>query len=148
MDRTSGSGPAGPEKRLLALDVQNEHLTLTAAGAWTGERGRELDQLTGAPFLGISSPKAVDIDLRGVERLDMLCAWLLERLFRRCRVGGCEGRFVGLPERYRSLLEQVRDVNEDALRRRRGFYRLRTRSPVGRRLQFSSTSIDSSVSRW
>jgi phospholipid/cholesterol/gamma-HCH transport system permease protein len=112
MDRVSGSGPAGPEKRLLALDVQDERLTLTAAGTWTGERGRELDHLTCAPFLGISSPKAVDIDLRGIERLDMLGAWLLERLFRRCRVGGCKVRFVGLPERYRSLLEQVRDVNQ------------------------------------
>jgi phospholipid/cholesterol/gamma-HCH transport system permease protein len=116
MSRASGSGAAGPEKRLLALDVQGEHLTLTAAGTWTSERGRELDQLTCAPFLGISSPKAVDIDLRGVERLDMLGAWLLERLFRRCRVGGCNVRFVGLPERYSSLLEQVHDVNQQVPR--------------------------------
>ena len=116
MDGASVSGSAGPEKRLLALDVQDERLTLTAAGTWTGERGHELDQLTCAPFLGISTPKAVDIDLRGVERLDMLGAWLLERLFRRCRIGGCKVQFVGLPERYRSLLEQVRDVNQQVPR--------------------------------
>ena len=112
MDRASGSGATRPEERLLALDVQDEHLTFTAAGTWAGERGRELDQLTSAPLGGISSPKIVDIDLRGVERLDMLGAWLLERLFRHYTVGGSKVRFVGLPERYRGLLEQVHDVNQ------------------------------------
>ena len=97
MDRASGSGATRPEERLLALDVQDEHLTLTAAGTWAGERGRELDQLTSAPLGGISSPKIVDIDLRGVERLDMLGAWLLERLFRRYTVGGSKVRFVDCP---------------------------------------------------
>ena len=112
MDGASGSGATRPEERLLALDVQDEHLTLTAAGTWTGERGRELDQLTSAPLGGISSPKIVDIDLRRVEHLDMLGAWLLERLFRRYTVGGSKVRFVGLPERYSGLLEQVHDVNQ------------------------------------
>ena len=124
MDRASGSGATRPEERLLALDVQDEHLTLTAAGTWTGARGRELDQLTSASLGGISSPKAVDIDLRGVERLDMLGAWLLERLFRRCSVGGSKVRFVGLPERYRSLLEQVHDVNQLMPRPRSQTHRL------------------------
>jgi phospholipid/cholesterol/gamma-HCH transport system permease protein len=121
---SSGSGATRPEERLLALDVQDEHLTLTAAGTWTGERGRELDQLTSAPLGGISSPKAVDIDLRGVERLDMLGAWLLERLFRRCSVGGSKVRFVGLPERYSGLLEQVHDVNQQLPRPRLQTHRL------------------------
>jgi phospholipid/cholesterol/gamma-HCH transport system permease protein len=121
---SSGSGATRPEERLLALDVQDEHLTLTAAGTWTGERGRELDQLTSAPLGGISSPKAVDIDLRGVERLDMLGAWLLERLFRRCSVGGSKVRFVGLPERYSGLLEQVHDVNQQLQRPRLQTHRL------------------------
>ena len=102
----------GLDQRLLAIDVQDEHLTLAAAGAWTSERARELDQLTSAVFVGVSSPKTVDIDLRGVERLDMLGAWLLERLYRRCRVGECKVQLIGLPERYRSLLEQVRAVNQ------------------------------------
>jgi phospholipid/cholesterol/gamma-HCH transport system permease protein len=96
---------------LLTIDVQDEHLTLTAAGAWTGERGRELDQLTRRTFIGASPPQVVDIDLRGVERLDMLGAWLLERLWRRCSAGGCKVQFIGLPERYRGLLEQLQDVN-------------------------------------
>ena len=121
---SSGSGATRPEERLLALDVQDEHLTLTAAGTWTGARGRELDQLTSAPLGGISSPKAVDIDLRGVERLDMLGAWLLERLFRRCSVGGSKVRFVGLPERYSGLLEQVHDVNQQMPRPRSQTHRL------------------------
>jgi phospholipid/cholesterol/gamma-HCH transport system permease protein len=114
----------GLDQRLLAIDVQDEHLTLAAAGAWTSEKGRELDQLTSAVSMGVSSPKAVDIDLRGIERLDMLGAWLLERLYRRCRAGDCKVQFIGLPERYRSLLEQVRDVNQQVPKPRPKVHRL------------------------
>ncbi|HXW30453.1 MAG TPA: MlaE family lipid ABC transporter permease subunit [Xanthobacteraceae bacterium] len=100
-----------PDKGLLTLDVQDGHLTLTAAGAWTGERGGELDELTRLAFIDASPPQAVDIDLRGVERLDMLGAWLLERLLRRCHAGGGKVQFIGLPQRYRGLLGQLQDVN-------------------------------------
>jgi phospholipid/cholesterol/gamma-HCH transport system permease protein len=112
------------DEGLLAIDAQDEHLTLAAAGAWTSERARELDQLTSAAFVGVPSLKAVDIDLRGLERLDMLGAWLLERLYRRCKAGGYKVQFIGLPERYRSLLEQVQDVNHQVPRPHRKTHRL------------------------
>jgi phospholipid/cholesterol/gamma-HCH transport system permease protein len=114
----------GPDKGLLTIDVQDEHLTLTAAGAWTAERGRELDQLTRLAFIDASPPQAVDIDLRGIERLDMLGAWLLERLLRRCKAGGGKVQFIGLPERYRSLLGQLQDVNRCVLGARPKTHRL------------------------
>jgi phospholipid/cholesterol/gamma-HCH transport system permease protein len=114
----------GPDKGLLTIDVQDEHLTLTAAGAWTAERGRELDQLTRLAFIDASPPQAVDIDLRGIERLDMLGAWLLERLLRRCKAGGGKVQFIGLPERYRSLLGQLQDVNRCVLGPRPKTHRL------------------------
>jgi phospholipid/cholesterol/gamma-HCH transport system permease protein len=111
IDGVLDSEAMAPEKGLLTIDIQDEHLTLTAAGTWTGERGRELDQLTRLAFIGASPPQAVDIDLRGVERLDMVGAWLLERLWRRCRALGCKVQLIGLPERYRALLEQLQGVN-------------------------------------
>jgi phospholipid/cholesterol/gamma-HCH transport system permease protein len=54
------------------------------------------------------------IDLAGIEQLDTLGAWLLERLIRRCRDHGHDVTFVGLPDHYRGLLDKVHDVNRQA----------------------------------
>ena len=75
-------GPV-PNPLLLESSVEGEQLTITVNGSWTGERASELDQLSARPLPADRAIRRVDIDLHGLERLDMLGAWLLERMFRR-----------------------------------------------------------------
>ncbi len=96
---------------LLESRVQGEQLTITINGSWTGDHASELDALNVQHMLGDKKIALVDIDLHGLDRLDMLGAWLLERMFRRLAQAGRVVRFVGLPQHYRKLFDKVRDVN-------------------------------------
>ncbi len=96
---------------LLELSVQGGQMTITVNGAWTGERANELDELSARPMPAGPGITQVDIDLRGLERLDMLGAWLLERMCRRFAQDGREAQFIGLPQHYRKLFDEVRGVN-------------------------------------
>ena len=49
--------------------------------------------------------------MAGVRELDTLGAWLLERLVRSCVQRKIEVQFLGLPDRYRGLFDQVSRVN-------------------------------------
>jgi phospholipid/cholesterol/gamma-HCH transport system permease protein len=99
------------EPLLLDSHVQGGQLTISVNGSWTGERASELDALSSRPIPAEGAVTQVDIDLRGLERLDMLGAWLLERMSRRLARDGREARFVGLPQHYRKLFDEVRGVN-------------------------------------
>jgi phospholipid/cholesterol/gamma-HCH transport system permease protein len=90
-------------------------LALSAGGTWTAERAGELERLVDRiiarhPRVG-GSDTAVDIDMGAVERLDTFGAWLLERLSRGLAAAGGQPRITGLPERYRALVMQAREVN-------------------------------------
>jgi phospholipid/cholesterol/gamma-HCH transport system permease protein len=54
------------------------------------------------------------INMAMVGELDTLGAWLLERLARNSSKRGRQVRFVGLPDHYRGLLDEVRRVNRRA----------------------------------
>src|SRR5271154_5688940 len=49
--------------------------------------------------------------MAGVEALDSIGAWLLERLIRRSNRDGKRAQFTGLPPRYRGLIEEMHAVN-------------------------------------
>jgi phospholipid/cholesterol/gamma-HCH transport system permease protein len=85
--------------------------TIMAAGQWTAAYVGSLEQLTGSIAIQTHSSGGLAIDLSGIEQLDTLGAWLLERLSRRCREQGREAEFVGTPEHVRGLLGKVHDVN-------------------------------------
>ena len=88
-------------------------LALSAGGLWTAERAAELEPLIERIVGHHRGVGGVEIDMRRVERLDTFGAWLLERLRRGLAVGGSEPRIVGLADRYRDLVAQARQVNQD-----------------------------------
>jgi phospholipid/cholesterol/gamma-HCH transport system permease protein len=95
----------------LIFSVGGGPPTVMAAGRWTAAYAGALEQLTGSIAAQAGSARAVAIDLSGIEQLDTLGAWLLERLSRRCREFGGEAAFIGVPEHVRGLLGKVHDVN-------------------------------------
>jgi phospholipid/cholesterol/gamma-HCH transport system permease protein len=95
----------------LMLDAAGGPPTIMAAGQWTVAYAGALERLTGSIVLGAQAPPRVVIDLSGVEQLDTLGAWLLQRVFRRCHEQGREPVFVGAPEHFRGLLDKMHDVN-------------------------------------
>ena len=56
--------------------------------------------------------RSVDIDLARLERLDTFGAWLIERLTRAFVMSGSTARVIGLSETDRSLIEELRLVNQ------------------------------------
>ncbi len=99
---------------LLLQSVQGAQLTIAVSGPWTGDRASELDEMSVRPLPVDRTVTRVDIDLHGLERLDMLGAWLLERMRRRFEQDGRAVSLLGLPARYGKLLDEVRGVNRKA----------------------------------
>jgi phospholipid/cholesterol/gamma-HCH transport system permease protein len=98
----------------LALGAGGEPITFVAAGAWTAAHADSLERAVDALSLERQPANRVAIDVAGIEELDTLGAWLLERLLRRCQAHGQQPIFVGLSDRYRGLLDKVHDVNRSA----------------------------------
>jgi len=98
----------------LDASLAGARLDLAAAGPWTVEHARALEPLVEAASAKRRNGTSVRIDLGRVERLDTFGAWLIERLARAWRGAGLEATIVGLPERYRGLLQEVRSVNHTA----------------------------------
>jgi phospholipid/cholesterol/gamma-HCH transport system permease protein len=96
-----------------ALDsrISAQRLEFTAAGSWTSVHSQALERLVDAAALKTSDGRGVAIDMAGVQELDTLGAWLLERLIRGFRERGQDAEFTRLPEHYRGLLDEVREVN-------------------------------------
>jgi phospholipid/cholesterol/gamma-HCH transport system permease protein len=85
--------------------------TLIASGPWTAAQSVSLERLAAALPTIDARKKDVVIDLSGVEHLDTLGAWLLERVLRRYQLQDLKPTLVGVPERFRGLLEKIHDVN-------------------------------------
>jgi phospholipid/cholesterol/gamma-HCH transport system permease protein len=86
-------------------------LALSAGGLWTAERAGELERLIERVIARYPKVNGVDIDMGRVERLDTFGAWLLERLLRGLATAGGDTRVTGLPDHYRALVAQAREVN-------------------------------------
>jgi phospholipid/cholesterol/gamma-HCH transport system permease protein len=117
---------------LLQGGIRGDRLALAAAGAWTADHARELETSIDRAVADLHGAKSVDIDMRGVERLDTFGAWLLERLVRAVDAAGAAAKVVSLPERYRGLVEEARQVNRGEPDRRRGNALLQGLETVGR----------------
>lgn len=97
----------------LTPTVGGETTTFAASGIWIAAHSSTLEQLIDSVALQKSTTHRIIIDLAGVERLDTLGAWLLERLARSFRDRGQEPVFVGSPDRFRGLLDKVHEVNRE-----------------------------------
>ena len=84
---------------------------LVASGPWTAAQSVSLERLAATLPSIDAQKKNVVIDLSGVEQLDTLGAWLLERVIRRYQLQDLKPTLVGVPERFRGLLEKIHDVN-------------------------------------
>jgi phospholipid/cholesterol/gamma-HCH transport system permease protein len=91
---------------LLSGAKVDDRLELAAGGSWTAVHAAELEALVEGP--AISHAGSLKIDMRDVDKLDTFGAWVLERLSRRWSGVGAPVQFVGLPEHYRGLLDEVR----------------------------------------
>ena len=85
--------------------------SLIASGPWTAAQTVLLERLVVTlPPVDVRQ-KDIAIDVSRVEHLDTLGAWLLERVIRRYQLQDLKPALVGVPERFRGLLEKVHDVN-------------------------------------
>jgi phospholipid/cholesterol/gamma-HCH transport system permease protein len=99
-----------------ALDstISAERLEFTAAGSWTIAHSEVLERLVDAAALQFANARIVAINMAGVQELDTLGAWLLERLIRVWRERGQQAEYTLLPERFRGLLDEMREVNRQS----------------------------------
>ena len=92
-----------------------DRFALTASGSWTAAQAEALESLTESVLAqsmpGRQGAKEIAIDMGRIEALDTYGAWLIERLSRQCAGPGQEVQIVGVAERYRGLIEEIRDVN-------------------------------------
>jgi phospholipid/cholesterol/gamma-HCH transport system permease protein len=85
--------------------------SLIASGPWTAAQSVSLERIAATLPSVHAQKNNMIIDLSGVEHLDTLGAWLLERVIRRYQLQDLKPTLVGVPERFRRLLEKVHDVN-------------------------------------
>jgi phospholipid/cholesterol/gamma-HCH transport system permease protein len=95
---------------LLESAQDGNRLVLSAFGAWTAHNAGALETLVERAISKVQSGAAVVIDLARIERLDTFGAWLVERLQRDCLQQGARAELVGLPDRYRDLVNEAHQV--------------------------------------
>ncbi len=99
---------------LLVGTAQGGRLTLAGSGAWIAVNAHQLELLIDGEIKQHGDVKQVDIDMKGVERLDSFGAWLLERLLRAFSARGCEAKVTGLKDDYRALVDEIHNVKPEA----------------------------------
>ena len=104
-----------PGPRLDAV-TNGESVALAVSGSWVAANSMALEQLVNTGVRKAAQARSVVIDMAGIEKLDTLGAWLLARLMRACTLTGGQIELIGLPARYRALIDEVRKVNLDGSR--------------------------------
>ncbi len=104
----------------LSVTAEGNHLALAASGAWTAENAAELERIIDNTARRHEHARSVDIDLARLERLDTFGAWLIERLKRTFVVRGSTARIIGLSDADRTLMEELRLVNQTTPQQRSG----------------------------
>jgi phospholipid/cholesterol/gamma-HCH transport system permease protein len=100
---------------LLTATMTAGRLQFAAAGPWTSAHADDLERLIDAAAqAGDGAVTGVVIDMAGVDELDTLGAWLLERLSRSPALDGKETRFTGVRPRHRGLLDGVHRISRQA----------------------------------
>jgi phospholipid/cholesterol/gamma-HCH transport system permease protein len=103
-DRTSTT-PA------LNATRQGNRIDLVAEGSWTISYAEAIENLVSKTTSKLAGTGGVAIDLHGVNELDTLGAWLLERLTRSAQAQGGDARLVAVPERFQGLFGEIEQVN-------------------------------------
>ena len=97
---------------LVLCTATAEQLEIAGFGAWTADNAARLE--VAIEDANPNEAKRMAIDMGGVAELDTFGAWILERLMR----GDGRARQVSLirlPERFRDLVEDVRQTNRSVL---------------------------------
>ncbi|HET7806465.1 MAG TPA: MlaE family lipid ABC transporter permease subunit [Pseudolabrys sp.] len=94
-----------------ALTRSETQAGLIASGPWTAAQSVLLERLVVTLPPVDARQKDIAINVSRIEHLDTLGAWLLERVVRRYQLQDLQPALVGVPERFRGLLEKVHDVN-------------------------------------
>ncbi|MFS8038093.1 MlaE family lipid ABC transporter permease subunit [Xanthobacter sp. AM11] len=96
-----------PHASLISVHSQDDRLIVAGRGAWTAEYADDLEYAVDDTVSKYRTPKGVEIDLAGVERMDTFGAVLFERLRRAWLGAGVEPQVRGLAPRYAVLLEEM-----------------------------------------
>ncbi len=96
---------------LLNSSMTAQGLEFTVAGPWTAAHCAALERLVEIAAPQAAQARQISIDMAGVNELDTLGAWLLERLVRGARPGPSNAQFIGLSAHYRGLIEEMHGVN-------------------------------------
>ena len=99
------------DESLLRSLAQGDSLRLTAVGSWTAQYAADLERLVDGAVAQAISAARVELDMGGVENIDTYGAWLLERLLRGFAAADRRFTVVGLPERFRGLINEAHQSN-------------------------------------
>jgi len=96
---------------LLTATPSGDVLELRPGGSWTAANVTALEALADGVTDQLDRSKIVKLDMAGVDELDTLGAWLLEKMSRRATAAGHRADMVGVADNYAGLIEEVRQVN-------------------------------------
>jgi phospholipid/cholesterol/gamma-HCH transport system permease protein len=96
---------------VLNSTMTADRLDLAAGGPWTAAHADALERLIDAVAPQAAQAQRIFLDMAGVEALDTIGAWLLERLIRRSGRDGKRAQITGLSPHYRGLIEEMHAVN-------------------------------------
>jgi len=88
------------------IDQAGDELRATLFGRWTAEEAEAVEQIA-ADLVALPPHRRVIIDLSGVERLDTLGAWVLDRARHELGEKGLSADFVNASSKHRILLNEV-----------------------------------------
>lgn len=95
----------------LKTSGEGDTLDLQPGGSWTAAYAVALQRLYDNAVVRVQQSRTLRIDISGVNELDTLGAWLLEKLSRLApRLGG-PAEVVGMPARYSGLIDAIRRIN-------------------------------------
>jgi phospholipid/cholesterol/gamma-HCH transport system permease protein len=95
----------------LTATPSGNQLELSPGGAWVAANVASLERLTEAVAPELDRSNSLRVNMIGVNELDTLGAWLLEKLSRRAISRGHRAEIVGIADNYSELMEEVRRVN-------------------------------------
>jgi phospholipid/cholesterol/gamma-HCH transport system permease protein len=96
------------------MTTRGDRLELAAAGTWTVDCAADLEPLVDAAVEQSGTTQEIAINMTGIERLDTFGAWLLERLVRNFTGTGRGVEILGLPDRYKDLVNEASHANRAA----------------------------------
>ena len=95
----------------LSSTLDGRRLIIAPAGEWIAQRAGEIEPLVDAVVRERPQVERVEIDARGLQRLDTVGAWLMERLRRSWADAGINTQIVSLEPRYQVLISEVAHSN-------------------------------------